>query len=68
MTLAFSGLKSSVINYKHNLAQKGEAVNPSHVAAGFQASVVEVLTTKALKVAKEFGVETGNCGWRSSGE
>jgi len=54
---SFSGLKSSVINYKHNLAQRGEAVNPFHVAAGFQASVVEVLTTKALKAAKEFGVK-----------
>ncbi len=54
---SFSGLKSSVINYKHNLAQRGEAVNPSHVAAGFQASVVEVLTTKALKAAKEFRVK-----------
>jgi len=54
---SFSGLKSSVINYKHNLAQRGEAVNPSHVAAGFQASVVEVLTTKALRAAKEFGVK-----------
>ncbi|MER2090035.1 MAG: tRNA (adenosine(37)-N6)-threonylcarbamoyltransferase complex transferase subunit TsaD [Sporosarcina sp.] len=54
---SFSGLKSSVINYKHNLAQRGEAVNPAHVAAGFQASVVEVLTVKALKAAKEFGVK-----------
>ncbi|MBO0602779.1 tRNA (adenosine(37)-N6)-threonylcarbamoyltransferase complex transferase subunit TsaD [Sporosarcina sp. E16_3] len=54
---SFSGLKSSVINYKHNLAQKGEDVNPFHVAAGFQASVVEVLTTKALRAAKEFGVK-----------
>ena len=54
---SFSGLKSSVINYKHNLEQRGEKVNPAHVAAGFQASVVEVLTTKALKAAKEFGVK-----------
>lgn len=54
---SFSGLKSSVINYKHNLAQRGEAINPSHVAAGFQASVIEVLATKALRAAKEFGVK-----------
>ena len=71
---SFSGLKSSVINYKHNLAQRGEAINPSHVAAGFQASVVEVLTTKALRAAKEFGVKqviaaggvAANKGLRSS--
>ena len=54
---SFSGLKSSVINYKHNLEQRGEKVNPAHVAAGFQASVVEVLTTKALKAAKEYRVK-----------
>lgn len=71
---SFSGLKSSVINYKHNLAQRGEAINPSHVAAGFQASVVEVLTTKSLRAAKEFGVKqviaaggvAANKGLRSS--
>jgi len=71
---SFSGLKSSVINYKHNLAQRGEAINPSHVAAGFQASVVEVLTTKALRAAKEFDVKqviaaggvAANKGLRSS--
>lgn len=54
---SFSGLKSSVINYKHNLEQRGGKVNPAHIAAGFQASVVEVLTTKALKAAKEFQVK-----------
>ncbi|WP_318617164.1 tRNA (adenosine(37)-N6)-threonylcarbamoyltransferase complex transferase subunit TsaD [Sporosarcina sp. YIM B06819] len=71
---SFSGLKSSVINYKHNLEQRGEQVNPAHVAAGFQASVVEVLTTKALKAAKEYGVKqviaaggvAANKGLRSS--
>ena len=71
---SFSGLKSSVINYKHNLEQRGGTVNPAHVAAGFQSSVIEVLTTKALKAAKEFGVKqviaaggvAANKGLRSS--
>nr|WP_246880702.1 tRNA (adenosine(37)-N6)-threonylcarbamoyltransferase complex transferase subunit TsaD [Sporosarcina sp. 6E9] len=54
---SFSGLKSSVINYKHNLEQRGEHINPQHVAAGFQASVVDVLTTKTVRAAKEFNVE-----------
>ena len=52
----------------------GRHINPSHVAAGFQASVVEVLTTKALRAAKEFGVKqviaaggvAANKGLRSS--
>ena len=54
---SFSGLKSSVINYKHNLEQRGEKINDSHVAAGFQNSVVDVLTSKALRAAKEFDVK-----------
>ena len=54
---SFSGLKSSVINYKHNLEQRGEEINPAHVAAGFQASVVDVLTVKAEKAAKQFNVK-----------
>lgn len=54
---SFSGLKSSVINYKHNLEQRGEKINPAHVAAGFQASVVDVLTVKAEKAAKQFNVK-----------
>ncbi|WP_432361635.1 tRNA (adenosine(37)-N6)-threonylcarbamoyltransferase complex transferase subunit TsaD [Sporosarcina sp. UB5] len=54
---SFSGLKSAVINYKHNLEQKGGEVNPAHVAAGFQQSVVDVLTEKTLKAAKEYSVK-----------
>lgn len=54
---SFSGLKSAVINYKHNLEQKGGLIVPRHVAAGFQQSVVEVLTAKTLRAAKEFNVK-----------
>ncbi|MGG0670875.1 tRNA (adenosine(37)-N6)-threonylcarbamoyltransferase complex transferase subunit TsaD [Lederbergia citrisecunda] len=54
---SFSGLKSAVINYKHNIEQKGGEVNPSHVAAGFQQSVVDVLTEKTSRAAKVYGVK-----------
>ena len=54
---SFSGLKSAVINYKHNLEQKGGTVIPEHVAAGFQQSVVEVLTTKTVRAAQQYGVK-----------
>ncbi|MEL3962659.1 tRNA (adenosine(37)-N6)-threonylcarbamoyltransferase complex transferase subunit TsaD [Lysinibacillus endophyticus] len=54
---SFSGLKSAVINYKHNMDQRGEEINPAHVARGFQESVVEVLTTKTLRAAKEYNVK-----------
>ncbi|MDS9473169.1 tRNA (adenosine(37)-N6)-threonylcarbamoyltransferase complex transferase subunit TsaD [Sporosarcina pasteurii] len=53
---SFSGLKSAVINYKHNLEQRGGTVNPAHMAAGFQNSVVDVLTTKTKKAAEQYQV------------
>jgi len=54
---SFSGLKSAVINYKHNIDQRGEKIIPAHVAKGFQDSVVEVLTAKTLRAAREYGVK-----------
>lgn len=54
---SFSGLKSAVINYQHNAEQRGEEINPNHLAAGFQQSVVEVLTTKTIRAAREFKVK-----------
>lgn len=54
---SFSGLKSAVINYRHNMEQRGEEINPAHVAKGFQDSVVEVLTAKTLRAAREYNVK-----------
>ena len=54
---SFSGLKSAVINYKHNVDQRGEQIVPAHVAKGFQDSVVEVLTAKTLRAAREYHVK-----------
>lgn len=54
---SFSGLKSAVINYKHNLEQRHEEIKPEEIAKGFQDSVVEVLTVKTVKAAKEFNVK-----------
>lgn len=54
---SFSGLKSAVINYKHNMDQRGEEIIPEQVAKGFQDSVVEVLTAKTVRAAKEFNVK-----------
>jgi len=54
---SFSGLKSAVMNRLHNAKQRGESLPDADVAASFQASVVEVLTTKTLKAAKEHKVK-----------
>ncbi|PSL41682.1 N6-L-threonylcarbamoyladenine synthase [Planomicrobium soli] len=53
---SFSGLKSAVLNYMHNAKQRGEDIKPEHIAAGFQNSVVEVVTTKALRAAEQYSV------------
>ncbi|MET3576877.1 tRNA (adenosine(37)-N6)-threonylcarbamoyltransferase complex transferase subunit TsaD [Bhargavaea ullalensis] len=53
---SFSGLKSAVINYVHNAEQKGQPVDKAKVAAGFQESVVDVVTAKTVRAAKEYGV------------
>ncbi|MEG0260923.1 MAG: tRNA (adenosine(37)-N6)-threonylcarbamoyltransferase complex transferase subunit TsaD [Lysinibacillus sp.] len=54
---SFSGLKSAVINYKHNMDQRGEKIIPSAVAKGFQDSVVEVLTAKTVRAARQYNVK-----------
>lgn len=54
---SFSGLKSAVINAVHNAEQRGETIVPEDLAASFQASVVEVLVTKTVRAAKEYGVK-----------
>lgn len=54
---SFSGLKSAVINKIHNAKQRGESLKPEDIAASFQASVIDVLTTKTVKAAKEYNVK-----------
>jgi len=46
---SFSGIKTGVINYIHNLQQKGELVNKADVAASFEKSVVEVLIEQLIQ-------------------
>ncbi|MEG0014676.1 MAG: tRNA (adenosine(37)-N6)-threonylcarbamoyltransferase complex transferase subunit TsaD [Cellulosilyticaceae bacterium] len=50
---SFSGVKSAVLNYVNSCKMKGETINEADVAASFQKSVVDVLTIKAIKLAKE---------------
>lgn len=54
---SFSGLKSAVINYAHNRKQKGEALVPEDVAAGFQQSVIDVLTERTVRAAEAYHVK-----------
>ncbi|GGK00811.1 tRNA N6-adenosine threonylcarbamoyltransferase [Lentibacillus kapialis] len=54
---SFSGLKSSVINTIHNASQRGESLSKEDIAASFQSSVVDVLTTKTWKAAQKYGAQ-----------
>ncbi|MFD1337044.1 tRNA (adenosine(37)-N6)-threonylcarbamoyltransferase complex transferase subunit TsaD [Oceanobacillus iheyensis] len=53
---SFSGLKSAVINKIHNAKQRDLTLSAEDIAASFQASVVEVLTEKTYRAAKEYNV------------
>lgn len=52
LDFSFSGLKSAVLNYINSCKMKKIEINNADVAASFQASVVEVLSEKAIKAAK----------------
>lgn len=53
---SFSGLKSAVLNYVNSTKMKGEELPVADIAASFQHTVVEVLVTKAIALAKEKGI------------
>jgi N6-L-threonylcarbamoyladenine synthase len=54
---SFSGIKTGVINYIHNLMQKGCEVNKADIAAGFEKSVVEILTDNLISAADKYNVD-----------
>ncbi len=54
---SFSGLKSAVLAEINRSRMKGESPDFSALARGFQASVIDVVTTKAMKAAEAFGAK-----------
>ncbi|MBR5268406.1 MAG: tRNA (adenosine(37)-N6)-threonylcarbamoyltransferase complex transferase subunit TsaD [Lachnospiraceae bacterium] len=52
---SFSGLKSAVLNYINQCDMKGETINVPDLAASFQNAVVDVLVSRAVAAAKEYG-------------
>lgn len=53
---SFSGLKSAVLNVLNQAGMRGGHIDASHLARGFQQSVIDVLVTKALRAAEAYGV------------
>lgn len=53
LDFSFSGLKTAVLNYLHNMEQKGESCNLEDVSASFQQAVVDILVENTIKAASE---------------
>ena len=62
LAFSYSGLKTAVINYCHNLAQKGLVVPAADVAASFQRAAVEPLVLNTVSLACERGIGTVTAG------
>ena len=57
LNFSFSGIKTAVINYVHNLKQKNEEININDVCASFQNLVVSELATKSVEACKQTGIK-----------
>lgn len=55
---SFSGLKTAVINLLHNAEQKNEKIDINDLSASFQQTVCDILSSKLMAAAKEFGYQT----------
>lgn len=53
---SFSGIKSAVINLKHNEEQRGNNINMANLACSFQNRVVKILTKKTMRALKKYNV------------
>ena len=52
---SFSGMKSAVLNYINQAEMKGETICVPDLVASFQNAVVDVLVSRAITAAKEYG-------------
>jgi N6-L-threonylcarbamoyladenine synthase len=54
---SFSGVKTAVLYETRNIEKAGRSLPVSDLAASFQAAVVDVLVSKTLAAAREFGAK-----------
>ena len=54
---SFSGIKSAVLNYINSCEMKGEEINRADLVASFQKAVVDALVSRAVRLAKECGMD-----------
>ena len=55
---SFSGLKTAVVNLVHNTEQKGGEIDVNSLAASFQYTVSDILTSKFIAAARDNGCKT----------
>lgn len=55
---SFSGLKTNVMNLVHNAAQRGETLDIPSLAASFQFTVADILSSRFVQAARDHGVRT----------
>lgn len=55
---SFSGLKTAVINLVHNTEQKGGEIDIDSLAASFQYTVSDILSSRFIRAAEENGYKT----------
>ncbi len=56
LDFSFSGVKSAVLNYLNMCEMKGMEINKADIAASFQKSIVDSLTTRAMLACKEYNM------------
>lgn len=56
--LSYSGLKTAVINYMHNLEQHGETPNIPDICASFQTTAVDMLVDSAMHTVAQSDIKT----------
>ena len=57
LSLSYSGLKTAVVNYVHNLRQKGEDIPVEDICASFTHCAVDLLCDTAIVAAKKLGYD-----------
>lgn len=57
LSLSYSGLKTAVVNYIHNLNQRGEKYNAADICASFSAEAVDLLVDTAIEAARRTGLK-----------
>ncbi|MBO7377643.1 MAG: tRNA (adenosine(37)-N6)-threonylcarbamoyltransferase complex transferase subunit TsaD [Clostridia bacterium] len=58
----YSGLKTAVINYRHNREQAGAENDDADIACSFQSAAISVLVEKTMLACRKFGVKTVTAG------